>query len=45
MPIGTKENANMTTHHRFLDVVEFVVETAAFFAAIAWTISLMWVAP
>jgi hypothetical protein len=33
----------MTTHHRFMDVVEFAAETAAFFAAIAWTISLMWV--
>ena len=35
----------MATHHRFLDVAEFVAETAAFFAAIAWTLSLLWIAP
>lgn len=33
----------MTARDRFLDVAEFVAETVAFFAAIAWTLSLLWV--
>jgi hypothetical protein len=35
----------VNAHTRFLDIAGFVAETLAFLAAIAWTLSLLWLVP